>query len=972
MTRIALRGLLVASVLTAGLGPARAGELRGRILIGDRFAAGVTVAAVPYETPLNAARREAHRLPPPKPIAAVATGADGSYVLSVPTAPGKETAFVVRIEGGGAAAASIAGFWEAGESADLGDHSVPPGAKLAGKVVDPTGAPVPDAEVTLRAQLDRFGDPESESAPVLATTAVDGTFHLDGASATGNVVTVDKAGRLVARLTGVKAGTLATPVVLGAGAPVSGTVRRPDGKSPAAGALVRLEGRVTTRWVEAGPDGSFAIANAPAGAVTVVADLGEAGYLEQPAVRLPLAQDKGLALVLQPPSSLVGRTLDAKSGRPVPRTRVEARAAGTLRQTRSGPDGSFALRGLPPRSWQLRADEPRYVPWTHAGVSVRPGETKTLDVPLVLGASISGRVTDENGQPVANAAGVLSAAGPVSLQRLMRRLRAAEAPVFRTRADGAFSATRLSPGESQILTVAHPDFEAATLGGITLAPGGAKAGLALVLKRGAVVAGAVKDGNGLPVAGADVALSRPVGFGGGRGRAMVVAGPGGGAAAERKSESTGADGAFALRGVAPGDYSLTVTRSGYATTRVDPVKVPKAGSPPAIQVTLGPGASISGRVARGGGADADGFIVRATVPGQPPFAAAATSDQPTGVDGGFAVDGLKPGEAYDLELFGPTGPLEGKRGLVAPASGIVITVAGPGRITGTARDAADGHPLTEFQVSYEPDRGGGRGGVFIARVMTGGAAGGAGRPVDVQSPDGTFAIEDVPAGTWSVVVSAKGYQASRAGGVVVAEGASRDGVEVRVTKGAQVKGHVADATTGAPVANAAVSLAAAGSSPGRGMALAMASESDVTTDADGRFEIDGVAPGKQTLHVTQPDYTDATQSIDVADDMGTVEVRMTQGGAVAGIVASDTGQPVPGATVELAQAGSGGPGLGFALGGGARRRSPTVRAATGSTISEPAATRSPPRSARTPRRPPRSCSRPVSRRRGSRCSFSSA
>ena len=73
----------------------------------------------------------------------------------------------------------------------------------------------------------------------------------------------------------MKAGSLGSPLALARGAPVSGRVRAVDGRSPAAGALVRLEGRVATRWVETGKDGSFTIANAPAGVVTVEANAGE-------------------------------------------------------------------------------------------------------------------------------------------------------------------------------------------------------------------------------------------------------------------------------------------------------------------------------------------------------------------------------------------------------------------------------------------------------------------------------------------------------------------------------------------------------------------------------------------------------------------------------------------------------------------------------------------------------------------------
>ena len=594
--------VFVAAVLLGVVRPAGAGEFRGRLLIGERPAAGVTVSAVPYEAPFEQARREARRLPGPLPIASASTGKDGSFVLAIASEPGTEKPVTLRIEGGGAAAAAVAGYWDAAETADIGEHLLLPGVKLTGRVSDTSLKPVADADVTLVSPVVRGEESELESAPRSARTAADGTFQLDGASATGNTLVVEKAGLVTAQLRAVKGGALAGGIVLAAGAPVSGTVLRPDGRSPAAGALVRLEGRAPTRWVETGANGSFAIPDAPKGAVTVVADAGDAGYTEKEGVSLPLAQGTALAVVLRPPSVLTGRAVDAKTLRPVPRARIELSAATRHRATRSAPDGTYALRTVPPGAWQLRADEPQYVPWTHARVSLRSGETKKLDIPLVLGASISGKVTDENGQPVADAKGSVSRMGPVNVQRIARRMRGEELPVFRTRPDGTFKAARLAPGESQLLAVAHAEFERGTVGGLTLVGGATKAGLAIVLKRGGVVSGVVKGADGQPIQGADAALSRSFPFagggpggGGGAARALGALAAGGGAA-ETKGGSTGDDGKFAVHGVAPGEYALTVKRSGYATERVEPVKVPKSGSPVPLEVTLTPGAVISGLV----------------------------------------------------------------------------------------------------------------------------------------------------------------------------------------------------------------------------------------------------------------------------------------------------------------------------------------------------------------------------------------
>src|SRR5262249_43150779 len=157
-------------------------------------------------------------------------------------------------------------------------------------------------------------------------------------------------------------------------------------------------------------------------------------------------------------------------------------------------------------------------------------------------------------------------------------------------------------------------------------------------------------------------------------------------------------------GASPGEYVLTVQRVGFATNRVDPVKVPETGSPAPLEVTLVAGAIISGRVVRRSGEGAEGYAVTAGLPGRQGFGFGrggfgggaqggggrggnGAPDQRTGPDGSFTIEGLKPDQAYDLTLFGPDGPSEGKHGVVAPAADLQIVVSSPGRIKGTAKEA---------------------------------------------------------------------------------------------------------------------------------------------------------------------------------------------------------------------------------------------------------------------------------------------
>ena len=79
MARSSSRAYPLGAVLLAGLAtPSAAGELRGRVLLEGR-AVPATVSAIPWESPRQAAHREARRGPAPAAVASVTTRPDGTF-----------------------------------------------------------------------------------------------------------------------------------------------------------------------------------------------------------------------------------------------------------------------------------------------------------------------------------------------------------------------------------------------------------------------------------------------------------------------------------------------------------------------------------------------------------------------------------------------------------------------------------------------------------------------------------------------------------------------------------------------------------------------------------------------------------------------------------------------------------------------------------------------------------------------------
>ena len=893
MTRQRALPLLVAIVLALPASTA-AGALTGRLVLEGKPVAGAMVSAIPFEEPLVKARREARGEAEPAPLATATSGRDGAFTLPVPVTPGKETPFLVRFAARGAVPVEQLGVYDAAEAEDLGEISLRRAEALAGRVTGPGGRPVAGARVALSA-MGRFNEEGGQMPSVRQETATgpDGAFRFESAAAERNELVVTAAGFAPARVPAAKAGALRGAIALVAGTGLTGSVKGRDGR-PAAGALVRFEADgLETRWVEAGDDGAFRLADLPSRRGSVVADAGEGGFAERPVN--PEAGSAPLALVLAPPTVLEGRTLDVVSLKPVPRVKLMVTTGEAVRIASSGADGRYVLRGLRPGEATVRADESRHVGWARSGVSLGKGETTRLDVLLTRGATLSGRVVDEDGRPVAGAKLSVSPGQQDPFFFVVRRLAGDPGARIVSRADGAFSATRLAPGENQRLTVYHPEYEKGVLGGISLAPGGSRSGAVVTLRRGIVVTGTVKDDEGKPVAGAELGVS---------GSRVVRSSRGGmrmnvsfGGISEIPPVRSGADGRFELKGVPPGDWALTAKAPGRATEIVDPLRLSRDARPDPIEIVLAPGASLSGIVRRRTGSGAEGYIVIAREEGKPPTGFGPDT-MPTGPDGAFFVDGLKRDTAYDLQLFGGAdyGPGPTKKGVLAPASDLEWVVEGLGRIEGIALDGKSGEPLTSFEVSCEVDRAG-FGGMRMGRGMRRRGAGGVGEPVAVEAPDGRFAIEEVPAGKWQVVVTAKGYQPGRAAGVVVEEATTTDGVDVRVPRGSRLEVLVLDARTrrGVPDARVAV-LSETGAPAFGGLGIG---DGDLRTDVDGKAVAEGLAPGKVTVTVDHDDYTPSSQSAVLAEEGGRVEVALSHGGALSGIVLSETRQPLSGAEVSV-------------------------------------------------------------------------
>lgn len=836
-TQLAMCLFLAARALSAG-------EITGRITLNDKPIGGVTISALAVELPADQARREARREPRPAALAKAVTNARGEFRIAFEVPEGKPGWIVsLAYSGPGLAESWAPGRFDTADVEDVGEVAARRGFPLLGRVVDAEGRPVADAEV------------EHPTGPGSARTGADGRFAFEGVAEASNDVVAKRPGFVAAKVSNVRGGAKDVAIVLRPGLPLAGVALAADGTTPVPGAVVRVDGRDARATAEADAEGRFSVMAFGTGRVTVLVDGGERGIREVTGVALPRPESELLRVVLAPAPTARGRVIDALTRRPVANAVLDV-FAGKLRfWTRSGPDGTFTVRPAPAADFRIAAIAPRYV--TSLRMVAR-GEAGARPIEILVrpAASVAGKVVDDQRRPLAGVKVRAYDASP-------RPATGTPSSVL-TGDDGSFTLRRLASAETLRVLASHPDFETLSVGDLGLKPGEARAGLSLSLRRGAVITGVVSAADA-PLAGASVSLSP--------GRAAYAAPPRSLSQPQWSwpRATTGADGRFRIGGLAPGDYSVTVSKVGYAGETRD-AAVAEGKGPDPLSIALGPEAVIAGSVRgkKGGGVsdqNVSAMAVDATV--------RSSGSARTLLDGSFRIEALKAGVPYNLFMYG-SGSNAPKKTVTPPADGVEIVAAGAGRIAGRVVDA-DGHPVPEFQVSALTDRTSG-GANWVSPVRQ-----------DVSSETGEFVLENVPAGALEVSVVAKGYQAARVGGITVEEGETRSGVEVRLARGTTLRGRVVEAQSGRPIPEADVS---ADSAP-----------AGTTTDADGAFSIEGLAAGKARVTARAPEFASASEIVEMGETGGTVELKLSPGASVSAVVVSPGGEPQSGAEATLTQAG---------------------------------------------------------------------
>ena len=514
--------------------------------------------------------------------------------------------------------------------------------------------------------------------------------------------------------------------------------------------------------------------------------------------------------------------------------------------------GRFAFADLAPGRYALAARAPGHATATLRGLEV-PESASSVDlgkVELAAGVSITGRVVDGRGQPVAGV-DVFALTGEDADMPMLRWVLPGREPATTTAADGAFVVADRGAGERVTVAARRAGYTAASVAGV-VAPN--EEPVVITLREASALRGRVVDTRGEPVASARVELMVERSGGGMsfRGSAGVTV--------------TRDDGRFELEDVEPGTVRLTVRADGYLELARGGVEVPAGRDLEGVELVLQPGAVVEGVVTTPDGAPAIGARVGVASEGEGGMMRSFFLGVASDGDGRYRLSGVEPGRrTVTAQLDGferGVGELE-----VVPGENRLDLRLGAGQQVSGRVTGPRGEPVAGAGVRLSPpgERWWSRHGA-------------------TADDAGAFTVEGVPDGTY----------------------------EATATHPEHAEGRVEITVAGAPVAGLVIELAAGGAIVGtlRGLEPAELARATVSAgsdnvwrsgvvERDGRYRVAGISAGRWRVFAqVESSGRQARGSVELAAGQpeATLDLDFTGGLVLHGVVRHE-GRPVDGAMV---------------------------------------------------------------------------
>ncbi len=570
-----------------------------------------------------------------------------------------------------------------------------------------------------------------------------------------------------------------------------------------------------------------------------------------------------LGVQLDEPLRILGRALDASTGRPVENAAVWSRED-PGHNAISGPRGAFELTTRPRRgALPFQAVGPGYLLAKVDAESLERSTASEVAVALTPVVTLAGQVTDAGGQPVADA----EIQTEPHADTWPPRRPPQETQVTTSSGDGSFRFRSILPRTAYRLMVRASGFPAKLVEVPPIEPGTAPRQLRVTLTSGRDAWGKVVDTEGNPVAKAEVTLHWPNATRQRSQRRRPV---------PTDPATTDEQGQFRFPALSVGRYQVALAHAEYVGTGDSTAEV-KAGEAESYlgDFTLLAGAQLHGRVID----DRGGPVASATITALSSGAEAPERTAISDAEGRFRLSGL----AHDLvrlrvraDGHPPLAVFAARPGADEP---LVIELSAGALLTGRVTDDT-GAPVAAASVWLLPElQNRGQAVAWDSRDHA-----------TQTNSEGRFRFAHVTPGRWSLDVRS-GQSRGSVDGVDLQEGTERE-VDLRLRGRSDLTVTVTDESN-RPVADASIRVAFAD----RPFATVLGS-----TDASGRARI-AADVGLAAVHVAHRQYRDESTNVELVPGVNDLAVRLLAGGTIRGYVRSADHAPLSRANERSARGG---------------------------------------------------------------------